>query len=540
MGALWLVIYDPNRSDTTVDIEMTNKFMTMKNRGPDDTAYFIETTTPITAANMNTARLYLSKSQLASYSPLTLMYGFHRMSINDPSLEGAQPFVDPIASMMLRYPELKTRPVRRLMCNGEIYNYRELITENKLGEGDLCSSSDVEVMMPLYISHGLDTTLEKLDGEYSFVIMDNVNTYNLSQMKVYVGRDPLGLRSLYMVTRKGDTFWMFASELKGIPRKMLEDKSYSVVEVPPGSYWSYESGGFKNYSPLRMEPNVSGYDIKTADPDVLFGVYTRIRDLVTKSVIKRYGTSDVPVGILLSGGFDSCLITSIVVKNLAESGHDFEKNPVHVFTVGDSESDDVMNACACVSFLETKWGIDVYHHIITQKGYEPMMDIITKELVYIMESQDVEVINGGVPLYLLYKYISENTDIKVLLLGDGLDEIFKIDDVSYDRRMFLKDLSSKRLDRLSGHFGLEARYPYLNVEFIEYILKIDPKLKCPQVYSYGKEPIKKYLVRKAFDTGSGDYLEGSTLWRPSGNITEAVGYRTTADKIGREYSNYFC
>lgn len=541
MGAIWLMIYDPNRSSTNINIEMTNRFMEMKNRGKDDTSYFVETTTPITAANMNAARLYLSKRELASYSPLTFMYGFHRMSINDLSLDGSQPFVDPIPSMMLKYPELKVRPTRKLLCTGEIYNWRELVEANNFGERDLCSRSDVEVMLPLYIQNGIDGMLEVLDGDFAFVLMDNVGTYNLSQTRVYVGRDPLGLRTLYMIRRARDdeTFWMFVSELKGVPRKILGDKSYSVTEVPPGSYWSYSAGDFVRYSKLG---DIGEYKIKTADPDVLVGVYSRMRDLITRNVMSRYNSVEVGVGvgILLSGGFNSSLIASIVVGSLVGGGHDFDKNPVHVFTVGDANSDDVMSACACVSFLESKWGIDLYHHIVTQKGYEVQMEEIARELVYILETEDADVIGASVPTYLMYKYISENTGVRVVLSGEGLGKIFRINaGGSYDTKAFLDDLSRKRLDCLGGFFGVEARYPFLEVDFINYVLGIDPKLKAPQVSGYGKERIDKYLVRKAFDTG--DYLEASTLWRVSGGIEDAVSFSASLSKsqISDEYHKYF-
>jgi asparagine synthetase B (glutamine-hydrolysing) len=230
----------------------------MKRRGEDDTQVITETSPNITNLNISQISNYLSKREISEYRPFTFQYGYHRSSINDISLDGSQPFEDPISHKLLKYPELRSRPKRKLLCNGEIYNYKDLVETNKFNDRDIQSNSDVEVILPLYIKNtellkdstlALEQSLKNLNGDYSFILTENVTSFNLTQVNIFAVRDILGSKPLYMVkfvpkstsTNPNDIFYMFVSEIKGIPLNLLNDPEYTITEVPPGTYWSYKN-----------------------------------------------------------------------------------------------------------------------------------------------------------------------------------------------------------------------------------------------------------------------------------------------------------
>lgn len=183
MGGVSFIIYT---NDINVNIDFINAFMSLKHRGPDDSNYLKISTDNLNNLNpsqLQTVQLKLSKDELRNYKQYNFILGYHRLSINDLSFNGTQPFEDPIIHKMLEYPDIRNRPQRQLICNGEIYNYNDLLSEYKFTDKNLSSNSDVEIILPLYIElHDIKDTLNKLDGEYAFILTENIKTFELKKL----------------------------------------------------------------------------------------------------------------------------------------------------------------------------------------------------------------------------------------------------------------------------------------------------------------------------------------------------------------------
>lgn len=554
MGGISFIVYSCN--NPIINLEFSKSFMKMQNRGPDSTAYTVESNVSINRLNEDNIRMHLSKSEIANYVQYTFMYGYHRLAVNDTSRDGEQPFEDPIMHKIREYPELRGRPKRKLMCNGEIYNYRELVEENGFTDRDLQCSSDVEVIMPMYIKYGLEDTLKALNGDFAFVLTENINTFDIKSMNAYVARDPLGIKPMYIITHKKEFFYMFVSELKGVPQHILGDNQFVVTEMPPGTYWSFaeqlKSPQVKltRYNDWNEYKSLGACCIKDADPGTLRKVYEEIRSTLAKSVMDRFDLADVPAGVLLSGGFDSCIILSILMKELVRRGHDFGRGPLNIFTVdvtGKSENaENAENARECVEYLEKMYNVDLNHHVvkIDLTAMKPDIEETIGNIIYNIETFDPGMVRSGIMYTYLMKYIRENTNVKVLMSGEGLDELcghFQFNGLN-DTQMqeksvrLIKYLSKFEIllgDKMSGAFGIELRYPFLDKSFVRYILSIHPRLKRPQAYKFMSLPIEKYIVRKAFDDNNNEenetYLDEGSLWRTlskdkdSEAITELIG-----------------
>lgn len=534
MGALFFVIN--NCEDSAINVDFINGFMNMKNRGKDDTNTINETTPGITHLNMNQAMLTLSKRELKEYKPFTFTYGFHRMCINDLSYSGSQPFEDPILHKTREYPELRTRVKRRLMCTGEIYNYEQLKVEEKFTGRDLQSNSDVEIIMPLYIKYGLEKCLSMINGEYAFILTENTNTYDVKAMNIYIARDIFGIKPLYMIKKNGNNgiFYMFVSELKGLPSSILNGYGYDIMEVPPGTYWSFKSDKFTRYYSFDKYKNLENCVYNKATPEILTEVYSKIRECLTASVVGRYRLTEQKVGFLL-GGFDSAIILCIVVKYLQGVGYDFEGNPISVFTFGDMDTKDVISAKECVSFLETTYSIDIHHHIVNVHNLDIILSDI-RDIIYVLETSDKKTIRQSIPYAFLCKYISQNTDVKVLITGEGLDELcgyeqlFSLGDVEFQQKSIemlerVGRFNVMGRDKIAGYYNLEARHPFLDKKFVELMLSVHPTLKRPQKYDYSKGVIEKYIVRKAFDDSIVDsnfYINKTLLWKRKECISVSI------------------
>jgi asparagine synthase (glutamine-hydrolysing) len=557
MGAILFLLY--NMSKPPINIEYINSFMNMKSRGEDDTQFLIENTPVINNINTQQISSILSKRELKEYKQITFNYGYHRMSINDISEDGSQPFEDPILHKISSYPELRNRPKRKLLCNGEIYNYGDLIESEGFTDKDLQSQSDCEIILPLYIKYadkeknsekGLVESLKKINGEYSFVLTENTTTFNLKNINAFVVRDLFGTRPLYMVKyiakneNLSEMFYLFTTELKGIPKELLKNPDYIVTEIPPGCFWSYQkaiNSSSQNSMQKNMQKNISDefttyYDLSfysdlsnciynKPDPNTLSSIYKNINLILNKSVIERFNLSDKKVGLLLSGGFDSCIILSILVKYLVEYGYD---NPLSVFTIGDLDNDDVINAKNHVLYLEKTYNIIIHHHIVSLSDYNLILPEIPN-IIKGLETYDPVTIRKSIPLYYLLKYIKEKTDIKVLLSGEGLDEccgydeLFTLNDKEFREKSIellfnLHKYDLLRSDKLSGFFGLEIRYPFLSKDFVEYILSIHPSLQRPQMSGYSRDPIEKYIIRKSFDN---EKIQKEILWNSRKDISES-------------------
>lgn len=563
MGAISFILY--NMTKPPINIDFSKCFVKMKRRGEDDTQVIIETSPNITNLNISQISNYLSKRQISEYRPLTFQYGYHRLSINDISLDGSQPFEDPISHKLLKYPELRSRPKRKLLCNGEIYNYKDLVETNSFNDRDLQSNSDVEVILPLYIKNtellkdstlGLEQCLKNLNGDYSFVLTENVTSFNLTQVNIFAVRDILGSKPLYMVKytpkttspNPDDIFYMFVSEIKGIPLNLLNDPEYIITEVPPGTYWSYKNSiidknkdEFIRYYDFNKYKDLNTCTINTAAPETISKLYNNVQEILTKSIQYRYELSEHRVGLLLSGGFDSCIITSILVKYLVEKYN--YSDTLHVFTVGDHNNKDVINAKQHVELLEKTYNIDINHHIVQINDFNLITNEINNIIIQ-METFDRVSIQKAIPMYFLLKYIKTYTDIKVLLSGEGLDELcghyqlFTLSDTEFQEKSIqllqnLYKFDLLRNDKIAGSFGLEIRYPFLDTSFIEYTLTIHPSLKRPQMSGYSNTPIEKYIIRKSFDTADDIIIDKNILWNHRQDI------RYSLDNLKQQLTNFY-
>jgi asparagine synthase (glutamine-hydrolysing) len=511
--------------------------MKMQHRGPDESNYISVSTDNLNNLNnmqQQNVQLSLSRDEIKTYKQYTFIFAHHRLSINDISYNATQPFEDPIINKLLTYSDLRSRPDRKLLCNGEIYNYEELKNLHEFTDKDLSSTCDVEIILPLYIQDSIEATLNSIDGEYAFILTENIKTFQLNKVNVYACRDYLGMRPLYYVKNNDMSLCIFVSEIKSLPEYILNNLSYTIKHVIPGTYWSFhqsimqKNDNFIEYYSLDKYKDLSICTIDSTQPDSLSEIYKNLQEKITHSITSRFKNSEHKVGILLSGGFDSSLILSIVIKRLVEENYDFINNPFNVFTIGDQLAGDDLDcekSVNIVTFLENKYKIDIHHHIINVNQVSVMNSNI-EEIIYHLESYDPETVRESLPFYYLLNYIKTKTNVKVLLTGDGLDELggyenfnnlndtqFQKKSVDLLQNMYKFDLL--RTDRMANMFGLEIRHPYLDKSLIEYILTMHPKLRRAGYYTSNKDPISKYIFRKAFETNvyGSELISEDCLWR---------------------------
>jgi asparagine synthase (glutamine-hydrolysing) len=544
MGAIDIIIYIKQN----IGIDFVKGFMKMKHRGIDNSSYTSESSVNINSLNethYNRVASILSRAEIANYVQYTFIYGYHHMAITDNSYNATQPFIDPIRNQIRNYSELSTRPIRKLLCNGEIYNYNNLVDTHNFTTKDISSDCDVEVILPLYIKHatsldnaeqGLIQTISELDGDFAFIITENINTYITSTINTFAVRDFLGVKPLYYVYNSDNTFWMFVSEIKSIPYFIINNYTYKIIPVPPGHFWSLQNiinGGdpFICYHDLSTYKCLKSCTVSETSAERLVEVYDNIKNLLIDSTVKRYLHSLKQVGFLLSGGFDSSILVSIIIHHILENNID---NTIHLFSIGDSlgsDDLDIVYAHSFIDFLETTFpSVKIEHHTIYMNDIEILASDIEK-IIYHLETFDPETIRKSIPFYYLFKYISDKTNVKILISGDGLNDLCghteyeELCDSEYQRlsveilqKSHLYDIL--RTDRVSQAFSLELRHPYLDKSFVEYILSIHPKIKRNQIYKNTDEPIEKYIVRKSFDNSLGGitYLPENIIWRRSSSI----------------------
>lgn len=552
MGGISFIIYD---SSAGIDSQILHGFNNIKHRGPDQTSFQFESTIDLSKVqNKDAIKFQLSRKEIAEYSQYTFVYGFHRLAVNDSSLDGMQPFEDPIQHKISQFPQLRMRPQRKLLCNGEIYNWKELITQENFGEMDLVSQSDVEVILPLYIKYGLQQTLNKINGDFSFVLTENINTFNLKTLNTFVVRDPLGIKPLYFVKHQSNNFYMFVSELKAIPKYILQNDKYIVQEFPPGTYWSFKNSivdknpiDFIRYNDFDIYKSLDMCSYTKADPDTLNFIYETIKTTVTESVNEMIPVNQ-SFGVLLSGGFNSCLLLALTIEYLINNDIDV---PVYVFTIAtENTSKDAENF---VNYIEKKYNIDILHHIVYLDS-NSLQDTISKthDVIYSVESFDPKTIRESLYLNKLFNYIAEKNikerlNIKVLLSGHGFDELCGYQNLFCGSDQDFQNLSIKllkhlsyfqlnRTDKLASVYGLEIRYPFLNVDFIKFILSIHPSLKRPQIYDSKKIAIEKYIIRKSFDLTNNPLLEQNYLWK---SYDKNNNFKQFYEDLSNHWSNYY-
>jgi len=537
MGGIKFIISTKN---ININNDYINAFINISSRGPDNTNYIRISTPDLNQLHSNHSQLtqihyQLSKNQIKNYIQYNFVLGYHRLIINDLSDDAMQPFEDPILHMTNTYPQLKNRPQRQLLCNGEIYNYKFLKNSNNFSSCDLQSSCDVEIIMPLYIKYltenenntinALLSTINDLNGDFAFILSENLNSYILNSINIFAVRDHFGIKPLYYIKDNYSDFYIFVSEIKGIPSFIINNSNYSIIQVPPGSYWSFQNkiqnkiqkSDFTTYYSLSKFENIDNCII-----DFKPSILTTIQHLITKSTIDKYILSNKPIGILLSGGFNSSIITSLILDYLTNQKEPFEFN---IFTIGDElnskeDNNSIQLTKKLISFLENKYNIIIHFHIIYINEIEILVQDI-EQIIYILETYDSYTIQQGIIYYYLFKYINEHTNIKVLLTGDGLEELCgynNTNDQAFQTKSIklLSNLFTYNLqigDRMCNNFSLELRYPFLDKDFVEYILTLHPKLKQPQ-------NVSKYIIRKSFE--GLNLLPDNILWCCHKNINNSL------------------
>ena len=406
------------------------------------------------------------------------LLGFHRLSIMGLTEKGMQPFM---------------RNGRFVVCNGEIYGFRKL-KEELIGKGyTFVSNSDCEILLPLYELYGTDM-FKMLDAEFALIIYDSVAHSYIA------ARDPIGIRPLhYGYDKKGNI--VFASEAKNLVG--LCDK---IMPFPPGYY--YKDGEFICYNDPSRVDEVCHDDLETACKN--------IREKLVAGIQKRLD-ADAPVGFLLSGGLDSSLVCAVAAR--------LSDKPIKTFAIGMStDAIDLKYAKEVADYIHS----DHTEVIITED------DVIQAlpDVVALLGTFDITTIRASIGMYLVCKYIHENTDLRVILTGEISDELFgyKYTDFAPSPEAFQKEAQKRihelnvydvlRADRCISVNSLEARVPFGDLDFVKYVMSLDPALK---VNTYGKG---KYLLRHAFE---GDWLPESILMREKAAFSDAVGHSMVDD-----------
>lgn len=402
------------------------------------------------------------------------LLGFHRLAIMGLTPAGMQPF------------ELDGSYA---VCNGELYGFEE--QKKKLTEKGYTfqSESDCEILLPLYREYGT-AMFGLLDAEFACIIYDGKTGEYIA------ARDPIGIRPLYYGYDDNGTV-VFASEAKN-----LVGLTGKIMPFPPGHF--YKDGKFTCYCDIAKVDRVCHDDLETA--------CTQIRKKLIDGVEKRL-VADAKVGFLLSGGLDSSLVCAIAAKK--------SDKPIKTFAIGMSED-----------AIDLKYAKQVADYIGSdhKEIYMTPADVLSslEDVIHLLGTFDITTIRASMGMYLICKAIHEQTDIRVLLTGEISDELFgyKYTDFAPSAEAFQQEAEKRvrelhmydvlRADRCISVNSLEARVPFGDLEFVKYVMALDPEMKQNR---YGKG---KYLLRHAFEGGG--YLPEEILWREKAAFSDAVGH----------------
>ena len=469
-------------------------------------------------------QFYKGQSRGPEYSKLEQIsikthFGFHRLAINGLNPESNQPLVD---------GDIK------LVCNGEIYNYKELY--RMLGIQPK-TDSDCEVIIHLYRKFGIRHTLQLLDGVFAFVLCDNKSNENESQL--YIARDPYGVRPLYIMepiqeNNSQSNIFAFASEMKVLAGfcKHFPNR-FTVKHFEPGTFANYSQKFQVNakwkftynkyYHSLGFNSNP--YHFLGGEHDIVKGIQHYLQQAVRKRVL----VTDRPIACLLSGGLDSSLITALVNEvHKTISGKKLE-----TYSIGLEGSEDLKYAKIVADYLGT-------NHTEILLCEQDFLDAIP-EVIQVIESYDTTSVRASIGNYLLGKYISHHSEAKVIFNGDGSDELCggylymhkapSALDFDYECRRLLKDIHAfdvLRSDKCISSHGLEPRTPFLDRSWVQFYLNIEPGYR----FHPGQKQCEKYLLRTSFSeqnflNGEGyALLPEEVLWRRKEAFSDGVSKKT--------------
>lgn len=428
-------------------------------------------------------------------------FGFHRLAIVD-DLNGMQPI------------RLVSMPHIWMIYNGEIYNYKQLQAKYNF---DYLTNCDGESLIHLYNKGGIEFMCRNLYGVFAFILLDT------RENKLYCGRDSYGVRPAFKLLTDNGTLGV-CSEAKGLLNLKLSTSSrYRIEFVEPGTFEEYSVHlTANNQRKVKYERKLKFHDITyppayDVNVKLVDSVLENIRNSLINSVKMRL-MSQRRMGCLLSGGLDSSLITGLMVHEARKAGINY---PIQTFSIGmGHESPDILAARKVANHLNTE------HHEIIFTPQDAINSI--RDVIKALESFDVTTIRASIGMYLISKYIKENTDTVVIFSGEGSDEVcqgyiyfYKApnetesheESIRICNDLYMYDVC--RADRTTAAHGLELRVPFLDHFFSSYYLSIPGKDRIPTT-----ERCEKYLLRKAFD--GLDIIPNDILWRPKEAFSDGV------------------
>ncbi|MDY4211561.1 MAG: asparagine synthase B [Treponema sp.] len=432
-----------------------------------------------------------------------------RLSIVDP-LSGKQPLVSDDGKIILA-------------ANGEIYNHKEIRKEFE-GKYNFQTGSDCEAIIPLYkqyrTSGDFTQMIEKLSGIFAFALYDSENDVYL------ISRDEIGVIPLYQGWDKAGRYYV-ASELKA-----LEGECQTIEEFPNGHYFyskdqkpvRWYKRDWESFDSVKNNPRATDDKGEVINP----GVIEKVRNGL-ENAVKQQLMSDVPYGVLLSGGLDSSIIAAITQKFSKKRIESDSKEAawwpqLHSFAVGLEGSPDLVAAQKAADYIGT-----VHHevHFTIQEALDALPDVI-----YHIETYDITTVRASTPMYLLARVI-KSMGIKMVLSGEGSDELFggylyfhKAPDAKEFHEELVRKMSKLHLyDCLRANkslmaWGVEGRVPFLDKEFIDTAMSLNPSDKMNIRLSDGKQRMEKWILRKAFE----DMLPEEICWRQKEQFSDGVGY----------------
>ncbi len=421
------------------------------------------------------------------YSDNKAILAHERLSIVDP-VSGKQPLFSEDKKLVLA-------------ANGEIYNHRELRKQFE-GSYNFQTESDCEIILALYKNKGTGF-IDEMNGIFGFAL------YDADKDEYFIARDHMGIIPLYIGWDKNGTFYV-ASELKA-----LEGVCTKIELFPPGHYLSSKDGKY-----------VKWYNREWTDFEAVKENQTSIDELhdALEAAVHRQLMSDVPYGVLLSGGLDSS-VTSAIAKKYAEKRIESDDTQdawwpqLHSFSVGLKGSPDLAAAQLVADHIGT-----VHHEIefTIQEGLDAIKDVI-----YNLETYDITTIRASTPMYLMARVI-KSMGVKMVLSGEGADELFG-GYLYFHKAPNAKEFHEetvRKLDKLHMYdclrankslaaWGIEGRVPFLDKEFMDVAMRINPEDKM-----INGERMEKWVIRKAFES----YLPESITWRQKEQFSDGVGY----------------
>ena len=437
------------------------------------------------------------------YSSDNAILAHERLAIVDPT-SGKQPI-------------LSEDGLKAIAVNGEIYNHK-ILRETFASDYNFRTESDCEVLLALYEKKGVEF-LNDLNGIFAFALYDS------SQDKYFIARDHMGIIPLYMGWDNDDIFYV-SSELKS-----LEGVCNKIELFPPGHYIESDSMDLKKW----FNPEWVSYENVAESNTSIKAIHDSL-----SAAVKRQLMSDVPYGVLLSGGLDSSITSALAKKFSSKRVESDNKEDawwpqLHSFSVGLKDAPDLKAAKIVADHIGT-----IHHEInfTVQEGIDAIRDV-----VYHLETYDITTIRASTPMYLLARAI-KSLGIKMVLSGEGADELFG-GYLYFHKAPNAKEFHEetvRKLDKLHMYdclrankslaaWGIEGRVPFLDKEFMDVAMNINPKDK---MIKNGK--IEKWVLREAFK----DYLPESVLWRQKEQFSDGVGYSwidNLKDLVSKEVSD---